>query len=155
MYSNALTVSRPAANGRRRLPRLAGVVAVMMVLSLAAYGCGANLQYGKVLFGTDIPTANSQCAPSTPVTTVSATTSVYAVYVFKAKPGTETISLEITKGGSSFYPKTEVPSTYTQGLDCFGDTTDLSKLQGWGPGTYHFAMTANGSDVAAGDLTVN
>ena len=62
MYSNTLTASKLTANGRRRLPRLAGAVVVLLALSLASYGCGANLQYGTVLFGTDIPTADSQCA---------------------------------------------------------------------------------------------
>jgi hypothetical protein len=155
MYSNTLTASKLTANGRRRLPRLAGAVVVLLALSLASYGCGANLQYGTVLFGTDIPTADSQCAPTSPVTSVSATTSVYATYVFKAKPGSEQISLAVTKGGAVFIPVTAVPTADTQGLDCFGDTTDLSKLSGWGPGTYHFALTNNGTEVAAGDLTVN
>jgi hypothetical protein len=157
MYSNTQTTSTAAGalNRRRRLLRFVAVVSVVVALAVSSYGCGANLQLGKVLFGTDKPTADSKCAPSNPVTSVTATTAVYATYVFKSKPGSEQVSLEVTKAGASFIPKTSVPTTDTQGLDCFGDTTDLSTLPGWSAGTYHFVLTSNGSEVASGDLIVN
>jgi hypothetical protein len=86
---------------------------------------------------------------------VSATTSVYATYVFGARPGTETISLAVTKNGATFIGKTAIPTSDTQGLDCFGDTTDLSTLSGWGPGTYIFLLTSPAGEVGRGTLTVS
>jgi hypothetical protein len=129
-------------------------VAVVIALAIASYGCGASIDRGKVLFGTDIPTADSKCSVSAAVTSVSVTTSVYATYVFKAQPGDEVISLEVTKDGQSFIPSTALPSTDTKGLDCFGDTTDLSQLKNWAAGTFHFKLTSPTDTVAEGDLTI-
>lgn len=109
---------------------------------------------GEVVFGTDIPTANSKCQPKSPVTSASATTSVYATYVFGPRPGTETISLEVTKDGATFIARVAMPTVDTKGLDCFGDTTDLSQLPGWGPGTFVFLLTTGGSELGRGELVV-
>jgi hypothetical protein len=139
---------------RRSLPRYLGVVAVVIALAISSYGCGANIERGKVLFGTDIPKADSKCAASSPVTSVGVTVSVYATYVFKAQPGDEVISLEVTKDGQSFIPSTALKTTDTKGLDCFGDTSDLSQLPDWAAGTFHFKLTSPTDTVAEGDLTV-
>ncbi|MGD0248258.1 MAG: hypothetical protein ABSB75_04310 [Candidatus Limnocylindrales bacterium] len=144
-----------AAVRMRSLPRQIAAISVVIALALASYGCGASIQRGKVLFSTDIPTANGSCTPDKIVTSVSAGTSVYATYVFKAKPGSETVSLEMTKNGESYIAKTAMDTSDTQGLDCFGDTTDMSTLDGWGVGTYKVTLTANGATVAEGELTVN
>lgn len=134
--------------------RQIAALSVVIALALASYGCGLSIERGKVLFSTDEPTANGSCTPAHMVTTVSVGTSVYATYVFKAKPGDETVSLEMTKNGESFVPKMDMDTSDTKGLDCFGDTTDLSTLDGWGAGTYKVTLTANGATVAEGTLTV-
>lgn len=141
---------------RRSLPRYLGVVAVVIALAISSYGCGdgANIERGKVLFGTDLPKQDSKCAASSPVTSVAASVSVYATYVFKAQPGDEVISLAVTKDGQSFIPSSALDTVDTKGLDCFGDTSDLSKLDNWGPGTYNFKLTSPTDTVAEGDLTV-
>jgi hypothetical protein len=143
-----------AAVPMRSLPRQIAAVSVVIALALAGYGCGASIQRGMVLFSTDIPTANSGCRPENTVTSVSAGTSVYATYVFKAKPGGETVSIEITKNGESYYPRQELDTSETQGLDCFSDPTDLSTLPDWGVGTYKVTLTALDATVAEGELTV-
>jgi hypothetical protein len=139
---------------RRSMPRTLVVVAVVFGLAIASYGCGANIQRGKVLFGTDVPTADGSCSASSPVTSVSTTTSVYATYVFKAKPGSDIIVEELTKDGTDLFPKFSLPTADTQGLDCFADTSDLSKLDGWGAGAIHIKLTDGTDTVAEGDLTV-
>jgi hypothetical protein len=156
-----------AAVGMRSLPRQIAAISVVIVLALASYGCGASIQRGKVLFSTDIPKTtvtislndspkvDAICTPKKMVTSVNAETSVYATYVFKAKPGDETVSLEVTKNGESYFPKRELDSIMTKGLDCYGDPTDLSTLHGWGVGTYKVTLTAQGATVAEGELTVN
>jgi hypothetical protein len=143
-----------AAVRMRSLPRQIAAISIVIALALASYGCGASIQRGKVLFSTDVPTANGSCTPDKMVTSVSAGTSVYATYVFKAKPGDETVSIEMTKDGSSYIPKMELDTADTKGLDCFGDTSDLSKLPDWGVGTYKVTLTAQGATVAEGELTV-
>ena len=137
-----------------RLPRFVGVALVVVALAAASYGCGANIDRGKILFGPDKPTTGGNCQVSNAVTSITSGTSVYATYIFKAKPASEVISLEITKDGASFFPKFELPVASSQGLDCFGDTTDLKTLSNWTPGLYHFSMTSSAGVVAEGDLTV-
>jgi hypothetical protein len=77
---------------RRSLPRYLGVLTVVIALAVSSFGCGANIERGKVLFGTDKPAEDSKCTASAAVTSVSVTTSVYATYVFKAKPADERLS---------------------------------------------------------------
>jgi hypothetical protein len=127
---------------------------VVIALALAIYGCGPSLERGKVLFSTDKPTANGTCTPEHMVTSVGVGTSVYATYVYKARPGDETVSLEVTKDGESFGLTMDMDTSWTKGLDCFGDTSDLSTLDGWGVGAYTFTLTALGDTVAEGTLTV-
>jgi hypothetical protein len=136
---------------RRSLPRVIGFASVMVALAIASSGCASSLDRGKVVFSTDVP---SGCTPAHQVTSVTATTSVYATYVFKSRLGGETIALEVTRDGHPYVPSSNLPTSQTKGLDCFADTSDLSKLGNWGPGTYRVSLT-NGSDVVAqGDLTV-
>ncbi|HEX7492540.1 MAG TPA: hypothetical protein VF337_12640 [Candidatus Limnocylindrales bacterium] len=139
---------------RRSVPRYLGVAAVVVALAISSYGCGANIQRGKVLFGTDVPTADSKCSVAAAVTSVAVTVPVYATYIFKAQPGSEVISLEVTKDGESYIPTTALPTIDTKGLDCFGDTTDLSTLDGWAAGAFHFKLTSPTETVAEGDLTI-
>ncbi len=143
-----------AAVRMRSTPRRIAAVSVVIALVLAGYGCGASLQRGKVLFITEVPTTESGCSPENTVTSVSAGTSVYATYVFKAKLGGETVSIEITRNGESFYPKQELDTSLTQGLDCSLGTDDLSTLPNWGFGTYKITLTALGATVAEGELIV-
>jgi hypothetical protein len=144
-----------AAGRLGSLSRRIGVFAFVVAIALASAGCGASIDRGKVIFTTTVPTADSNCQPANQITTASAATSVYATYVFNAKPGSETESIQINKDGQSFLPKVDLPTTSSQGLDCFGDTTDLSKLPGWAAGSFSFTVTANGSTTASGTLTVN
>ncbi|HEX7592460.1 MAG TPA: hypothetical protein VF375_10960 [Candidatus Limnocylindrales bacterium] len=139
---------------RRSLPRYLGVLTVVIALAVSSFGCGANIERGKVLFGTDKPTRDSKCTAHAAVTSVSVTTSVYATYVFKAKPADEVISLEVTKDGQSFLRSIAVPTSETKGRDCFGDIADLSKVRNWAAGTFHFKLTSPTDTVAEGDLTV-
>lgn len=141
-------------NRRRSAIRLIGASIVVVAMALASYGCGANIPRGKVLFTKDVPTADSKCNPSNTVTSVSATDAVYATYVFKAAPGSETLSLSVTKDGQSYIPATSMSTSETQGQDCLGDTGAYNTLPNWGPGTYHVSITNNGSVVSEGDLTV-
>jgi hypothetical protein len=114
----------------------------------------AAINRGKVIFSTDVPSSDNGCRPSHQVTSVSDTTSVYATYVFDSKPGGETITLEVTRDGQPYIPATDLPTADANGLDCFADTSDLSKLDNWGAGTYHVSLTSSGAVVAQGDLTV-
>jgi hypothetical protein len=138
----------------RSLPRAIAVVSVIVALALASFGCGTSIDRGKVLFSTDVPSASGGCSPSNQVTSVSATTSVYATYVFKARPGSETITLHVTKDGTDLFPPTDLSTADTNGKDCISDTADLSQLANWGAGTVNFSLTSGGSEVASGDLTV-
>jgi len=141
----------------RRRPSLLKAVAaatVVVALALGSYGCGADIPRGKVVFSTDLPKADSNCSPSDAVTSVTTGKTVYATYVFKAKPGDEVVSISVTKDGADFFPTQPLDVADTKGLDCFGDTTDLSTLSGWGAGVFHFSLTSNGAVVAEGDLTV-
>ena len=139
---------------RRSALRLIGATLFMIAVAAGSYGCDANIPRGKVLFSKGVPTADSKCAPASTVTSVSATDPVYATYVFKSKPGSETLSLTVTKDGQSYVPKTDIPTSSTSGQDCLGDTDSYSSLPGWGTGTYHVSITDNGAVVAEGDLTV-
>jgi hypothetical protein len=139
---------------RHSLLRAIAVVSVIIALALASYGCGASIDRGKVEFSSDVPTSSGGCSPANQVTSVSATTSVYATYIFQSKPGNETISLQVTKDGQVYIPSSDLPTTDTKGLDCFADTSDLSKLPNWGAGVYHVSLTSGGKVVAQGDLTV-
>jgi hypothetical protein len=139
---------------RRSLLRAVAGISVVFALAIASYGCAAAIDRGKVIFSTDIPTSDNGCAPGHQVTSVADTTSVYATYIFKAKPGTETVTLAVTRDGQPYIPATDLPTADTKGLDCFADTSDLSKLDNWGAGTFHVSLTSNGNVVAQGDLTV-
>ena len=139
---------------RRSLPRTLGVVAVVVALAIASYGCGAKLDKGKVLFGTDYPTADGTCAPKNAVTSASAATAVYATYVFKARPGDEKITIAVSKDGTELLAPTPLTAV-VKGLDCLADTTDWStELPGWGTGAIHFKLASPTETVAEGDLTI-
>lgn len=144
-----LTTPRP-----RTLIRGSVAVAVALAIALSSYGCGASIDRGKVIFSTDMPKAGGGCAPTSQVTTVSSGTSVYATYVFKTQPADETISISVTRDGQTFISNVDLPNTVTKGVDCFANTSDLSATAGWGPGSYHFTVTSDGADSAAGDLVV-
>ena len=141
-------------NRRRSALRLIGASLVVIALAFASYGCGADIPRGKILFSKDVPTADGKCSPANAGTSVSATDSVYATYVFKSKPGSETLSLAVTKDGQPFVDKTDIPTTNTSGQDCLGDTDSYSSLPGWGIGTYHVSIKNGDAVVAEGDLTV-
>ena len=146
------------ATRRSPLPRIIGLIVVVIVIVVAgAFVVEMNsVQRGQVLFSTDAPVAgtSTDCKVSNQVTSVSATTSVYATYIFKSTQGSDTVSLAVTRNDQTYLPTTALPTTDTQGYDCFADTSDLSQLPGWGSGTYHFSVTSGGSVIAEGDLTV-
>jgi len=142
---------------RSRLPVIAVVVVGVIVLAVAgAFVLNMNaVQRGKVLFSTDVPSASSAagCHVANQVTSVSASTSIYATYIFTSTQGGDVVSISITKNGQAFLSG-PLPTTDTQGYDCFSDTTDLSTVPNWGTGTYHFSLTSGGAVIAQGDLTV-
>jgi len=148
----------PAPTARRsRLPVIALVVVGVIILAVA----GAfilnmtGIQRGKVVFSTDVTTTGSttNCQVADQVTSVSASTSVYATYIFKSTQGSDVVSISITKNGQAFLSG-PLPTTDTQGYDCFADTTDLSTVPNWGTGTYDFSLTSGGAVIAEGVLTV-
>jgi hypothetical protein len=141
-------------NRRRSALRLIGASLVVIALAFASYGCGANIPRGKIIFSKDVPTADGKCSPANAVTSVSTKDSVYATYVFKSKPGSETLSISVTKDGQPLVPKTDIPTSNTSGQDCLGDTDPYNNLQGWGVGTYHVSINNGDAVVAEGDLTV-
>jgi hypothetical protein len=151
-----------AATRRSPLPRIIALIVVIVAVVVAAgfivNGLG-GLQKGKVLFSTDVPQTgtHSGCSVDHQVTSVTATTPVYANYIWTSQPGTATVTLTITKDGQAFsiggQASIDFPSD-VQGTDCFSDTSDLSQLPGWGPGTFHFSATSGSDVLAAGDLTV-
>ena len=148
----------PAPTARRsRLPVIALVVVGVVILAVAgAVFVNMNgIQRGKVVFSTDVPVAGSttNCQVNNRVTSVSATTSVYATYIFKATQGSDVVSIDITKNNQEFLSG-PLPTTDTQGYDCFADTTDLSTVPNWGTGTYDFSLTSGGAVIAEGVLTV-
>jgi hypothetical protein len=139
---------------RRSLPRQLAAISVVIALALVSGACGADIPRGKVIFSTDAPKADGVCSPGNAVTEIADKTSVYATYVFKDRPGSETLSLSVTKDGASYIPASDLPSADTTGLDCFADTTDLSTLPNWGSGTYHVSVVNGSTVVTEGDLTV-
>jgi len=142
---------------RRRLPAIALVVVGVIVLAVAgALILNMNgIQRGQVVFSTDVTATGSttNCKVTNQVTSVSASTSVYATYIFKSTQGTDVVSIAITKNGQAFLSG-PLPTTDTQGYDCFADTTDLSTVPNWGTGTYDFSLTSGGGVIAEGVLTV-
>ncbi len=143
---------------RSPLPRIIGLLVVVIVVVVAgAFVIEMNsVQRGKVLFSTDAPVVgtSTDCKVADQVTSVSVTTSVYATYIFSSTQGSDPVSLSVTQNGQTYLPATALPTTDTQGYDCFADTSDLSQLPGWSAGTYHFSVTSDGSVIAEGDLTV-
>ena len=141
-------------NRRQSALRLIGASLVVIALAFASYGCGADIPRGKIIFSKDVPTLDGKCSPANPVTSVSATAAVYATYVFKARPGTEPLTLSVTKDGVAWGSTVDIPSTNTNGKDCLGDSDNYASITGWGPGAYHVSIKNGDSVVAEGDLTV-
>ena len=106
---------------------------------------------GQVLFSTANPTSYKECAPPTPITEVSAKSAVYVSFIFGSRAASEKFTYTITKDGAAFSNGT---MTDTSGYDCLGETTNLSKLSGWGPGLYEFTEYRDGDIIGVGDLTV-
>ena len=110
---------------------------------------------GQIIFSPNNPKNGTMtCGVANQITSVSAKTSVYATYIFGSTADTNVLAIAITKNGKTYLKATNLPLSDSQGYDCFGDTTDLSKLSNWGPGTYHFTLTSDGDIIAVGDLTV-
>jgi hypothetical protein len=151
--------ARAATPARRGSFRRAAALVVAVVLLLAAglllYGTVTD-QAGTVVFSTDAPASGTYtgCTINDQVTTVSASTSVYATYMFRPTPGDAVISLSVTKNGKTLVDAAAIPTPYTRGIQCFSDTADLSKIAGWGPGVFHFSASDGSTVVAAGDLIV-
>jgi hypothetical protein len=151
----------PAPAARSRLPL---IIAVLVVLVLVIGGGYVAYSYmkahedaGKVVFSTDQPVAGQTvgCTIDHQVTTISVGTPVYATYVFSSRQGSAVVTLTVTKDGNSFF-SADVPTSDSQGLDCFSDTTDLSSIPDLplGAGTYTFTLTSGGSTISQGTLTV-
>ena len=111
----------------------------------------APVYSGQVLFSTVNPSTYSECAPASPVTSVSAKSPIYVTFIFGSRAGSEKFTYIITKNGAAF---NSGPMTDTSGTDCVGETNDLSKLTGWGPGLYEFTEYRDNVIIGVGDLTV-
>jgi hypothetical protein len=148
---------------RSPLPRIIAAVVVVVLIALAGayvYSQSGVANKGKVLFSTTVPATGTHqgCTIDSQVTSVSAATPVYANYIWSSVPSTTaTVTLTITKDGKAFpiagLTSIDFPSD-TAGTDCFSDTTDLSTLPNWGPGTYEFSVSSGGKVLADGSLTV-
>jgi hypothetical protein len=147
--------SPPRRSGLRKLSTIALVIVLLGAAGLLIYST-ATSHPGTVIFSTDPTPAgiHSGCTINHQVTSVGASTPVYATYMFKPIPAGEVISLSITRNGRTFVAATPIPPAYTDGVACFTDTSNLSQSQGWGPGAYHFSATNGDTVVAAGDLVV-
>ena len=123
----------------------------------AGTACVATTK-GTVVFSTAPPSTNAAtgCRVDDQVTSMDALTPVYAYYIFKSKQGSDQVWLGATKDGQSYLPFLGLEVSNTQGFDCLRDPTDLSKLHGWGPGTYRFTLIlmTGQSVVAEGTITV-
>jgi hypothetical protein len=131
------------------------VVVLLLAAGLLIYGTVTD-QAGTVVFSTDAPASGTYvgCTINDQVTNVSASTSVYATYMFRPIPGDAVISLSVTKNGQTLVNAAPIPTQYTKGIQCFSDTADLSKIAGWGPGVFHFSASDGSTVAAAGDLVV-
>jgi hypothetical protein len=85
---------------------------------------------------------------------VGAGVSIYATYLFASTQGADPVKSGIIKGGLSFGQMITLPIADTQGRDCYADPTDLSKLPGWGPGTYTFGAYNSNEEISQGILVV-
>jgi hypothetical protein len=145
----------PSHSGLRRALTMALIVVLLVAAGLLIYST-ATSHPGTVVFSTDLPIAgmHSGCTIDHQVTSVGASTPVYATYMFRPTPSGEEISLSVTKNGRTFVAAIPIPAEYTTGVACFSDTSDLSKTPNWGPGAYHFSAAVGDNLVAAGDLVV-
>ncbi|HEX7492203.1 MAG TPA: hypothetical protein VF337_10940 [Candidatus Limnocylindrales bacterium] len=141
--------------GVRKLATIALIFVLLGAAGLLIYSTATSLS-GTVIFSTDQPISgvHSGCTIDHQVVSVSASSPVYATYMFSPVPTGDVISLEISKNGRTFVAATPIPAEYTEGIACFSDTSDLSKSAGWGPGSYHFSAINGDTVVAAGDLIV-
>jgi len=152
------TWTAPAPAPRSPLRRIIAAVVVLLIIAGGVFAFASMTSHpadaGKVVFSTDKPVEGQTigCTVDHQVTTIPAGTSVYATYIFTSRQGSSVASLSITKDGASFLPPTELPTSDTQGLDCFADTTDLSTI--FEAGTYVFTLTSNGNTIAQGTLVV-
>lgn len=145
---------KSGGNGKRiAVVAIVAVVVIGALLAFAALHSSPDL--GKVVFSTDAPTdATTGCEVSHQATTVSATTSVYATYIYTDTQGSGVVTLAISKDGTDVSTPIEVPTADTSGADCTADNTDLSTLPGWGAGTWKFTLTSGGKTVSEGSLVV-
>jgi hypothetical protein len=148
----------PQKSGRRgKRIAISTIAALVVIIAIVAFNVirSSVPNAGKVMFSTDLPTTASQgCAINHQVTSIGATTSVYATYIFTDKQGSNPVSLSVTKDGNAYIGPAELDTTDTSGYDCTADTSDLSTLPEWGPGTYDFTATSGGKTVSEGKLTV-
>jgi hypothetical protein len=144
------------SGGRGKLIGVFVIIAIVVIGGIFAFVRMQGLaDRGKVLFSTDAPAADPKgCSVSNQVTTVGASTHVYATYIYTDTQGSDVVTLAISKDGvelGSF----AVPTSDTSGADCTTDSSDLSTdVPGWGAGSWKFTLTASGKTVSEGTLTV-
>ena len=144
------------SGGRRKLIGAFVIVAIVVIGGLFAFAKIQGLaDRGKVVFSTDAPAADPKgCSVSHQVTTVGASTHVYATYIYTDTQGSDVVTMAISKDGvelGSF----AIPTSDTSGADCTTGTSDLSTdVPGWSAGTWKFTLTVAGKTVSEGTLTV-
>ena len=111
-------------------------------------------QRGQVVFSGDRPLEAGTCEVYNQVKWVEWYDAVSATYIFKFRPGGDPVYLSITKNGAPFLGPTALPTTETQGFDCFSDTSHVTGTYPTSIGNFHFSLTYDGSVIAEGDLSV-
>jgi len=117
---------------------------------------------GQVLFSTTpVSGTTTSCQVNDQLTSanggipaVSAGVPVYATYIFASTQGADPVKLSALLHGVLFGQQVTLPIADTQDRDCYADPTDLSKLPGWGPGTYTFGAFNSDMEISQGILTV-
>ena len=142
------------SGGKGKRVVISALVFVAVIVALVAFNALRGSNDGKVLFSTDVPTADQKCNPSGVVTTAAAATSVYATYEYTGRMGSDQVTLTITKDDTAYGAPVILSVSDTSGTDCGYDITDLSSLPDWGAGKWKFTLTAAGKTVSEGTITV-
>jgi hypothetical protein len=85
---------------------------------------------------------------------VSVGVPVFATYIFESTQSADPVKLSALLHGVLFGQQVTLSIPDTQGRDCYADPTDLSKLPGWGPGTYTFQAFNSDKEISQGILAV-
>jgi len=147
-----------AAPSKSRLPRIIGIIAVIVVAVIALAVVAAMLlpsNAGKVIFTTDAPTTEGAqtCKLGNQVTTVKLGDPVYINIFYKERLSGQTVTMTILENGA--VKDTEsLTSDESNGIDCLEYEQNLASFLD-SAGSWEFKLTdSNGNVVSDGILTV-